>query len=148
MKIKMFEAFITGKPMHSIYPHASWFKTVKYNTAIISRRITITGIIALAIGGTGYLIMTHDKVAESYQAPTTVTTQVDEYETGVESVLNREEFKRQQALLAKEIFLKETKTQTQAEYDQKMTAIKAEFEGKLKKIETDLEAVRSEKITF
>ncbi len=72
-----------------------------------------------------------------YNAPEQIKVVTDEYQDSIEKVMSREDFKRQQELLAKEIYLKEEKSRIQTEYN-----------AKLSKIEKDLESVRSEKITF
>ncbi len=56
---------------------------------------------------------------------------------GIDEVMNRAEFKKQQELLAKEIFLTEEKQR-----------IEAELKAKIDSIEKQLEEVRSQKVSF
>jgi hypothetical protein len=100
------------------------------------KSIIVVAVIGLVAYGAVYAVQNYAP-KQNFTIPEQASAHQDEYVGGVEQVMSREDFKKQQALLAKEIYLKEEKLRVQTEYD-----------AKLKKIETDLEAVRAEKVTF
>lgn len=66
-----------------------------------------------------------------------IETTPKQEKTGIEQVMSRAEFKKQQELLAKEIFLTEEKQR-----------IETELKTKIDSIEKQLEEVRSQKTSF
>ena len=96
----------------------------------------------LVLAGIAYFIFQGDVKQWYHDMSTTTVNQAATPEApklpkGVEEVMNRADFKKQQELQAKEIYLLEEKKRVQAEYD-----------AKLADIEKQLEEVRGQKVSF
>lgn len=94
-------------------------------------------IILVIAGYLAYEYYSQSSVIEVVNTPATPEQVESAMEKSIKAIQEREEFKKQQEVRAKEIYLTEEKARIQAEYDEKLT-----------KIEAQLEEVRAEKVSF